>query len=134
MADAGPGEPEFKELPPPTRCVLWQQPGLVLDGKDRFEVLENFTDESHLTRSLLKCRECGQLYFSEFYEVVDWDDGDDAQYTTYIPVPSREQAAAMKDISVFDLMLYSPRLQWDHRTGAAGKTLSWVGKDSEGGA
>lgn len=37
---------------------------LVTHGRsDRFEVIETFIDESHLIRSLLKCREGGQLYF-----------------------------------------------------------------------
>ena len=44
-------------------------------------------------------------------------------------VPTRDDAERMKGVSVFYLMLYSPRLQWDHRTGKSGATLRWIGKD-----
>ena len=129
MVEDDSAPPEFKELPAPTQCALWQQPDLVLSPRERFDVVETFVDESHLTRALLKCRECGQLYFHEFYERIDWDDGDDAQYWTYIPVPARDEAERMKDAGVFDLMLYVPRLQWDHRSGRTGATLCWIGKE-----
>jgi hypothetical protein len=129
MSETDKPESEFKQLPAPTQCALWRQPDAALSPRECFEVVETFTDESHLSRSLLRCRECGQLYFYEFYERVDWDDGDDAQYQTYIPVPTRDEAERMKDVDVFALMLYSPRLQWDHRTGKAGATLRWIGKD-----
>jgi len=88
MADPDPQPPllEARRLRPPVQCTLWSNPELIGAAKDRFEAVETFVDESHLHRSLLKCRECGQLYFSEFYEMVDWDDGDDAQYTAYVPV------------------------------------------------
>ena len=91
MSDKAPGV-EPKQLPMPTQCVLWRQPDLVTAPRGRFETVETYTHESHLYRALVKCCECGQLYFYEFYERVDWDDGDDAQYSTYIPLP--EPAAA----------------------------------------
>jgi hypothetical protein len=118
---------EFKELPAPTQCELWEQPDLVTTPRGRFETVESFTEESHLKRALLKCRECGQLYFYEFYERVDWDDGDDAQYSTYIPVPARETALEIDKQNNMGLMLYSPRLQWDHPTGKPA-ALRWIGK------
>ena len=60
----------------------------------------------------------GQLYFYEFYEVVDWKDGNDKQYSTYIPVDTPEQIEALKASSVFDLLRFFPRLQGTH----------WIGK------
>ncbi|MGA8613121.1 MAG: hypothetical protein WB760_15765 [Xanthobacteraceae bacterium] len=129
MSESDRPPPEFKELPAPTQCALWRQPDLALSPRERFEVVETFADESHLSRSLLRCSECGQLYFYEFYENVDWAGGDDAQYQTYIPVSARDEAVRMKDLSVFDLMLYSPRLQRDHRTGKPGVRVCWIGKD-----
>ncbi len=36
-----------------------------------------YADESHFQRYLLKCRECGQLYFFEFLEEIDWSHGKD---------------------------------------------------------
>jgi len=127
MTDEAPGV-EPKQLPIPTGCVLWQQPDLVTAPRGRFETVETYTHENHLYRALVKCRECGQLYFYEFYERIDWDDGDDAQYSTYIPVPEPAEAAQMKDLSTFELLRYTPRLQWDHPTGKPA-SVRWIGKD-----
>ncbi len=127
MPDDKPPDDEFKTLPAPTQCELWEQPDLVTTPRGRFETVESFTEESHLKRALLKCRECGQLYFYEFYERVDWDDGDDAQYSTYVPLPEPGEAARMKELTIFELLKYSPRLQWDHPTGKP-STVSWIGK------
>jgi hypothetical protein len=100
MPDDKPPKIEFKKLPPPTQCVLWEQPDLVMTPRGRFETVETYTDESHLQRALVKCRECGQLYFYEFYERVDWDKGDDAHYSTFIPVPEPGEAARIKDLTI----------------------------------
>jgi hypothetical protein len=127
MSDKAPGV-EPKQLPMPTRCVLWQQPDLVTAPRGRFETVETYTHASHLYRALVKCCECGQLYFYEFYERVDWDDGDDAQYSTYIPVPEPAEAARMKDLNVYELTIYTPRLQWDHPTGKP-PSVRWIGTD-----
>jgi hypothetical protein len=81
---ATPDEP-WIGLRQPTQCVLWERPDLV-NGVDRFDTVEELIDESHLSRSVLKCRECGQLYFYEFYEIVDWEEGNDRIYWTFIPV------------------------------------------------
>jgi hypothetical protein len=127
MPDDKPPELEFKKFPLPAQCVLWEQPNLVTTPRGRFETVETYEDDSHLRRALVKCRECGQLYFYEFYEQVDWDDGDDAQYSTYIPVPARDEALRMKDLPGYELLRYSPRLQWDHPTGKPAR-LVWIGK------
>ncbi len=60
----------------PLRCVLWKNPELVREPmRERFTLLDTYADESHLWRYLLKCRECGQYYFFEFYEEIDWVGG-----------------------------------------------------------
>ena len=101
----------------PIQCVFWEKPELICVGRP-FEAVEDLIDESHLTRSILKCRECGQLYFYEFYEIVDWEDGDDKQYSTYFPVDTREQIEALNASSVFEIHQFSPRLNGTH----------WIGK------
>jgi hypothetical protein len=105
------------KVSPPSQCILWEQPELVYTS-GRFECIQTFEDESHLQRSLLRCRECGQKYFYEFYEIVDWDDGDDKQYSTYIPVATPEQIEAMRGSSVYELLRFFPRLQ----------EMKWIGK------
>jgi hypothetical protein len=71
---------------------------------------------------LYKCRECGQLYFHEWYEWVDWDEGNDRQYSTLLPVRSPEEGAALNEPDVFGLMRYFPRLHLD------GGKAQWFGK------
>jgi hypothetical protein len=111
----------------PTQCVLWEKPELV--GTDHFELIETYVHESHLWRYLLKCRECGQLYFFEFYEVIDWIDGDDPQYLTYIPIETAEEIETLKKSSPIDLLRYFPRLQKDFPKGAKSPNVRWVGRD-----
>ena len=110
------------ELPAPTQCVLWEKPELVGE-RDRFDTVEELIDESHLSRSVLKCRECGQLYFYEFYEIVDWKEGNDRIYWTFIPLDTPTRVEALKGASVFDLMRYTPRLLRDFATA---KGTRWI--------
>lgn len=111
----------------PTHCVLWEKPELIHEPKDkRFELIETFVDESHLWRYLLKCRECGQLYFFEFYEEVDWEGGDDPQYSTYIPVETDEEIGTLKSTSPHGLLGYLPQLRKDFPKDAKTSKVYWV--------
>ena len=47
---------------------------------------------NHWWRDLLRCRSCGQLYFHEFFERIDWENGADPQHHVFIPVSGRAQA------------------------------------------
>src|ERR1700733_7265532 len=88
----------------PTQCVLWHNPTRVRDRvQDRFEIIDTYEDDSNLIRRLLKCRECGQLYFYEFYEEIDWIDGDDPQYRKYIPVSNMSDVEILQKASHFEL-------------------------------
>ncbi len=108
----------------PIQCVLWEHPDRLKDKfGEFFDEVETYEDSSHLTRTLYKCRECGQLYFFEWYEWVDWVDGNDKSYSTLVPVHTQEEIEALKQTNMFSLMCYFPRLQWD-----SGKP-SWNGKD-----
>ena len=111
----------------PAGCVLWEKPELVLEGtvKDRFERLDTFVEESHWWRYLLRCRECGQLYFFEFNEEVDWEHGNDPQYTTYIPVETAGDAKALSKLSPMELLSHRPRLQKDFPKSAAKPSVRW---------
>jgi len=104
-------------LSPPTQCVLWDRPELNT-SRGFFESIEDLEDESHFARSLLRCRECGQLYSYEFFEIVDWEEGNDKQYSTFVPVNTTEEIAAVKDSSYITIHRFFPRLNGTH----------WVGK------
>ncbi|HYW93078.1 MAG TPA: hypothetical protein VFA95_11585 [Gammaproteobacteria bacterium] len=100
--------------------------------KAQFEEVKMLLRDDHLSRRLLRCRECGQLYFYEFYEEIDWDEGKDPQYQTYIPVPTSEAAEQLMRLSVFEIAAYDgpslrsdfpktakkPRIYWAHRESA----------------
>jgi hypothetical protein len=119
-------EPEpikIVKLRHPTQCVLWEHPDHIT-GKfaEIFDEVESYEDSSHLTRALYKCKECGQLYFHEWYEWVDWENGNDKMYTTLIPVQTQEEIQALKGTDTIMLMTFFPRLQLDGNP-------TWIGKD-----
>lgn len=115
------------------RCKLWQ---IGLTGEDhigfpQFDVLTTYVDESHLSRKLEKCRECGQLYFYEFYEEIDWVNGNDPQYQLYIPVALSEDAASLANMVRTEFLGFIPRLQSDWPADAKQAIVHWVGRSSQ---
>ena len=118
----------------PKQCHLWQQDPLTSDDLSQpgiFEPLKTYEDDSHLIRDLRRCTQCGQLYFYEFYEVIDWVNGNDPQYSTYLPVESIEEADELARQSVFDILDHYPRLQSDWPAEAELPKVYWIGRDSE---
>jgi len=111
----------------PIGCVLWKNPELVFEGKmkERFELIETFVEESHWWRYLLKCRECGHLYFFEFYEWIDWEHGNDPQYSTYLPVDSDEEIEILKKTTQIELLKFFPRLQRDFPEDSEKPKVRW---------
>jgi len=120
------------QFPEPRQCLYWREPERVRDGglRERFELVEEYEDESHLRRYLLKCRECGQLYFFEFYEEIDWDEGNDPQYTKYVPVGSAADGAELARLSPAALLSVTPRLCIDFPQDADSPTIHWAGKET----
>ena len=115
-------------FPEPQQCIYWDNPELVHGMmKDRFELIDTYADDSHLRRYLLKCRECGQLYFFEFYEWIDWENGNDPQYSKYIPVTTMADVEMLKNVSPFDLLQFSPSLNIDFPNNAKAPTIYWAG-------
>ncbi len=95
--------------------------------KEKFELLETFVHESHWWRYLLQCRECGQRYFFEFYEEIDWDEGKDPQYATFIAVDTDEEIEILERALPFELLKFSPRLVRSFPRSAEKPTIGWVG-------
>jgi hypothetical protein len=114
-------------LKEPRGCILWSQPDLVRGPqRNGFDLAETIVDESHHWRYLLRCRECGQLYFYEFYEEIDWEGGEDPQYVTFIPVETDAEIAALKATTPAGLLVFVPRLQQDWPKGAKSPTVRWI--------
>ena len=112
----------------PIRCILWKSPELVEPAAVRFEPVATYDDTNHWSRALLKCRECGQLYFYEFYEEIDHAGGEDPQYRSYIPVTDEEDAAKLAKMMPFELLTFTPRLQTDFPREAKHPGVCWIGK------
>jgi hypothetical protein len=115
----------------PTRCHLWSDEGLTAAAvAGALEPVLAFASESHLTKSLRQCKSCGQLYFHVWFELVDWDDGDDQMCEFYIPVTSRAEIERLTEMppppTSLALLDVFPRLQignslqvtWAGKTGA----------------
>jgi len=102
----------------PTECILWKTDVLTIEQlREIFDLVTTYEDDSHLIRKLLRCNECGHLYFREFYEEIDWQEGKDAQYWTWIPVDDQESAENLSKLSVMKLLMY-PSIRYDYPKGA----------------
>ena len=111
----------------PLKCHLWQMDNLLpQDLYGCFETVAEFADDVHDRRALLKCKRCGQLYFYEFHEWIDWEGGNDPQYRTYIPVDSEDDIKDMLGTNPFTLLSFAPRLQSDFPKDAAAPKVYWV--------
>jgi hypothetical protein len=90
----------------PQSCHLWISAVTREEIYSALEVVCAYEDSSHLDRSLKRCKSCGQLYFYEFYEEIDWSGGDDPQYITIIPVDDEESARNLSELSQLDFLKY----------------------------
>jgi hypothetical protein len=52
--------------------------------------LEELIDESHFHVMILACGDCEQRYVSIFTETIDWEDGEDPQYWSLLPITAGE--------------------------------------------
>lgn len=113
----------------PTQCHLWKKAELVDDDlDDAFDAIKTYSEESHHSRRLVRCKQCGQLYLKEFFEEIDWIDGDDPQYVTYIPVRDEQEAESINKVGVWEFQTFSPRMNRDYPKGKPKKTY-WIGRD-----
>jgi len=98
----------------PTQCHLWQKEQVtaadLLPLDSHFEVLNTFEDDIHFVRHLLRCKDCGQLYFHDFYEWINWTGGDDSAISAFFPVESEEEARRLSQMTTLDLLQLSPHL------------------------
>jgi hypothetical protein len=75
--------------------------------------LKRYSKDCHHIRQLMNFR---QLYFHEFYEEVDFREGEDQQYFIFIPVDSLKAADELNKLTRFALsslpgiFKYSPPL------------------------
>lgn len=53
---------------------------------------QELIEESHFHVMILECARCTQRFVSIFTEMIDWEDGDDPQYWTLLPITETEAA------------------------------------------
>jgi len=110
----------------PTQCVLWNKINLTPTDLN-LELLEVFVRENRRERDLFRCRECGQLYFHEWYEHVYFKH-DAFMYETYIPVDTREEVQKISTVKdSVGLMQFLPQLHGSF-TNEKDQTLHWIEK------
>lgn len=109
-------------------CVLWREPEATVSKPmaDQFGLRKTFAKQSHWWRYLLECRCCGQLYGFEFYEEVDWEGGQDPQYSTWVPLSSDAEIEALKASAPGQLAEFVPRLCKDWPKGQEKPKLYWI--------
>lgn len=108
----------------PTQCKLWGKKELTpLDLN--MELVKVFLRTTHRERDLLRCRDCGQLYFHDWYEHVSFNH-DASMYETYIPVNTDEEIEKISKIeSSADLAGLLPQLHGSFTNGHNDE-LKWV--------
>jgi hypothetical protein len=116
------------EFPEPRICILWRNSEHLENMHRLLSTIETYLDESHHIRRLMKCRECGQLYFYEFLEFIDYVNGDDPQYRTYIPVTSAEHAAILTDLPHWELATCAPAIHSDWPKEQQKSRVAWAGR------
>jgi hypothetical protein len=89
-------------------------------------------DDPHFIVAIGHCGECSQSYLSIFTEFVDWQGGDDAQYTTIVPLTGEETAALVGRGGDLDLRALGALgegrryLMSDWPTGASEQRTRWA--------
>jgi hypothetical protein len=87
-------------------------------------------NESHFHVMTLACPSCGQRFVSVFTETIDWDDGEDPQYWTLMPITEAEaldldrEGGAVTEATLETLGRERRCLQHDHPKGADARS-SW---------
>jgi hypothetical protein len=71
-------------------------------------------------------RSADSCTFFEFYEEIDWEGGDDPQYSKYIPVDTGAEIEMLKKASPLQLLHYFPQLRHDFPKGAKSPTTYWA--------
>lgn len=111
----------------PTQCHLWNAATLT-DADLDFDFVHTYFEDEHLKRRLVKCKQCDQLYLKEFYEEIDWADGEDPQYVTYVPVKDRAEAEQILQEGRESLQSCTPSLHCDWPKNED-KKIFWTGKE-----
>lgn len=59
----------------PIGCHLWTDKYLGQADLSPLRRVTEYIHDDHLIRALMECSQCGQKYYYEFYEEIDWEGG-----------------------------------------------------------
>jgi hypothetical protein len=99
------------------------------EARAGLDLVAELIDESHFHVTILACRGCAQGFVSVFTETIDWQDGDDPQYWTLLPITAAEsadlvqQGDALSDTKLDGLGPGRRSLRLDHPKGAARRSF-----------
>lgn len=107
-------------------CHLWNKK--IFSGDDfslsHFVFIRDYLDQGHVVSSLVRCIDCGQLYFYEHHADVEADLEDEDAYTILVPIEKDREEEVMVSESPLDLLAKDPRLQWEIKDGV--ETIQWL--------
>lgn len=104
----------------PVRCHLWKSYITYDEVLYQFEPIKVFEESFYFDKMLLNCKKCGQLYFYEWLEEIDWE------YSTWIPIASAKDAELLNRLEPVEILKYTPRLQKDIPSDAKEPVASWI--------
>lgn len=112
----------------PEKCHLWTKDWIKSDDFYQLVLVERYLDDDHHKRQLMRCPDCGQHYYKEFFETIDWVNGNDPQYRTYVPiVPTTETIDLLNSLDSTKLNTLVPILV-DLWPAEGDRIIKWVGK------
>ena len=99
-------------------CHLLQNDRVKMETlQSSLERIKDLVDQSHLHYSIERCKICGQLFLFEFLEFVDWVNGNDPQYCTWVPIKTIEEGEKItKEYGnpEYGIMQYNPTMELRH--------------------
>lgn len=82
------------------------------DWPNHLVTIEELVDDSDYMRSIKQCS-CGQIFFYEFIELKDYENGNDAIYRMLIPIPDRKTGHELNTKPSTELTKYTGlRFDW----------------------
>ncbi len=110
-----------------TECILWKNVEFVAGPiSENFELLETITETSHWRRYILRCRCCALRYFFEFHEEIDWEGGNDPQFSVWVPFDSDDQLSTLRRCLPKSMGGIVPRLCKDWPEDSEKPKIYWV--------
>lgn len=102
----------------------------MLSGDDvslsHFVFIRDYLDQGHVVSSLVRCIDCGQLYFYEHHSDTNGDLEDEDMYTFLVPIAKVSEDKVLESQAPLELLAKEPRLEWEIKNGE--ERIGWVNR------